>query len=86
MLGCGFMDKKVKEKDLVCSKCGYVYPFKYYRNITKIKGFKYLYCFKCKQMTRHQQIEAIDLYKESLENKLPEEYSTKDKILRKVLK
>lgn len=80
------MKKKQKEKDLICSECGEKYPIKYNKNITKIKGFKYTYCFTCKKMTRHQQIDALDLYKAELKNKLPEEYTKKDKILRKVLK
>ncbi len=80
------MKKKEKERDLVCSECGSIYPIKYYRNIVKIKGFKYAYCFKCQEMTRHQSITPVDLYKKELESKLPDEYSTKDKILSKVLK
>lgn len=80
------MKQKQKEKDLICSNCGNVYPIKHYRNITKIKGFKYVFCFKCMQMTRHQQVESLDLYKEYLKNKNIEEYSKKDKILSKVLK
>lgn len=80
------MKKKEKEKDLICSNCGSVYPIKYFRNITKIKGFKYAYCFKCMKMTRHQQIEALDLYKEALKRKDPEEFTKKDKILSRVIK
>ncbi len=80
------MNKKTKETDLICSNCGYIYPIKYNRNITKICGFKYAYCFRCSQMTRHQQTEALDLYKKTLENKPLEEYTKKDKILSRVLK
>lgn len=35
------MNKKVKEKDLICSNCGMIYPLKVIRGeIVKIHGFK----------------------------------------------
>jgi len=80
------MKKKTKETDLICSNCGNVYPIKYNRQITKIKGFKYAYCFRCMKMTRHQEIISLDLYKKELESKNEEEYTKKDKILSKVIK
>lgn len=77
---------KKKEKDLICSECGSIYPFKQFKHIDKIKGFKYAYCFKCKMMTRHQTIDPIDLYVCELEEKDEEELSQKDKIVMKALK
>jgi len=78
--------KKIKEKDLICSKCGFVYPFKANVEYDKLKGFKYLYCFKCRMMTKHQTIDAIDLYKAELENKDEDELTKKDRICAKALK
>lgn len=77
---------KHKEKDLICSECGSIYPFKQFKKIDKIKGFKYAYCFKCGMMTRHQTIDPIDLYKCELCSKEEDELTTKDKIVIKALK
>ncbi len=80
------MKKHQKDKDLICSICGYVYPIKTAKKITKIKGFKYCYCFRCKQITKHQTIDTYDLYLEELKNKTEEELTKKDKILKRALK
>ncbi len=77
--------KKVKEKDIVCSECGSVYPLKS-NDFIKVHGFKYAYCFKCKMITRHQTTEPIDIYKALLESKDISEYTGKDKVLAKALK
>lgn len=78
--------KKIKEKDLLCSECGYVYPFKQGVKYDKLKGFKYLYCFNCRKITRHQTIDAIDLYKAELESKNEDELTKKDRICARALK
>ena len=77
---------KIIQTDLICSLCGYVYPIKTNRNVQKIKGFKYAYCFNCQKITRHQSVKDADIYKSELERKSPEEYSAKDKILKRALK
>lgn len=79
------MNKKIKEKDLICSNCGMVYPLKIRENIIKIHGFKYVYCFGCKMITRHQTIDSIDLYKCELMSKDKGEYTGKDKVLARYL-
>jgi hypothetical protein len=76
----------MKEKDLICSECGYVYPIKSNRNFVKIKGFKYVYCFRCGEFTKHQTIDSVDLYKKELETKDTLEMSGKDRICKKLLK
>lgn len=76
----------MKEKDLICSECGYVYPIKSNRKFVKIKGFKYVYCFECGEYTRHQTIDSIDLYKKDLETKPDIDLSGKDKICKRLLK
>ena len=76
----------MKEKDLICSECGYIYPIKNNRNFVKIRGFKYAYCFKCNGYTRHQTIDSVDLYKKDLETKPVELMSGKDKICKRLLK
>ena len=63
----------MKEKDLICSECGYVYPIKSNRNFVKIKGFKYVYCFRCGEFTKHQTIDSVEM-------------SGKDRICKKLLK
>ena len=37
-------------------------------------------------MTRHQSVEAIDMYLADLERKLEDEYSTKDRIIKRALR
>ena len=76
----------MKEKDFICNECGYIYPIKNYRKFVKIKGFKYVYCFSCKEFTKHQTIDSIDLYKKELETKDFLEMSGKDKICKRLLK
>ncbi len=76
----------MKEKDLICSKCGSVYQIKNNINCIKIKGFKYVYCFKCQEYTKHQTVDAIDLYKKSLETKDVNEMSGKDKVCVRLLR
>jgi len=78
--------KKVKEKDLICSNCGMVYPFKVVKgDIVKIHGFNYVYCFRCRMMVRHQVIDSFDIYIEDLKSKDEEEYSGKDRVLSRCL-
>lgn len=76
----------MKEKDLICSECGFVYPIKSNISYVKIKGFKYVYCFKCQKYTKHQTIDSVDLYIKELETKDFEEMSGKDKVCRRLLK
>lgn len=79
------MKHKEKEKDYICNECGYVYPFKVYREYEKIHGFKYTFCFKCNKVTKHQTIDPIDLYKKELELKDYEDFSQKDKIVKRLI-
>ena len=79
------MKEKIKEKELMCSECGYIYPIKTARKFVKIKGFKYCYCFRCGLLTKHQTIDPIDLYKEELKNKDYSEMTGKDKIVKKLI-
>ncbi len=72
--------------DLICSICGNIYPIKVNRQVTKIKGFKYAYCFNCQKVTRHQTVKDADIYKSELERKDPKDYTKKDKILKRALK
>lgn len=76
----------MKEKDLLCSECGFVYPIKINIDFVKIKGFKYVYCFECQKFTKHQTIDSVDLYKKELETKNYEEMSGKDKVCRRLLR
>ncbi len=80
------MKHKTKQKDLICSCCGYVYPLKVDIEVQKIKGFKYCYCFRCGQITKHQTIDKFDLYMADLKSKTEEELTQKDKILKKALR
>lgn len=73
------MKKENKINDLICSTCGFLYPIKANREVMKIKGFKYAYCFNCRKVTRHQTVKDLDLYKSELIFKDPEEYSKKTK-------
>ena len=79
------MKEKIKEKELMCSECGYIYPIKTARKFVKINGFKYCYCFRCGLVTKHQTIDPIDLYKEELKNKDYSEMTGKDKIVKKLI-
>lgn len=79
------MKNNLKQKDLMCSECGYIYPFKEVRKYVKIKGFKYCYCFRCSQITKHQTIDPLDLYKEELKTKPYEEMTGKDKVVKKLI-
>ncbi len=76
----------MKEKDFMCSECGYIYPIRSNRKYVKIKGFKYVYCFKCGKFTKHQTIDSIDLYTKELETKDYSEMSGKDKICQRLLR
>ena len=76
----------MKEKDFICSECGYVYPIKSNRKYIKIKGFKYVYCFRCGKFTKHQTIDSVDLYMKELETKDYSEMSGKDKVCQRLLR
>ena len=81
------MSNKVAKSDLLCLRCGNVFPtWNYMGTQRKMFQKKVLHCPICKKDTKHVELQNIDAYIASLEFKDIETLTEQEKIIYQLIK